>query len=493
MKMTAAICAPTSTIARLATAISPLVAALATAAAPLLPAPLHAQTTSPPEYMELARTLFEELVEINTTNTERGNNTLAAEAAARTLLAAGFPEEDVHVLVPDDAPTKGNLVARLRGRDTGLAPILLLAHIDVVEALPEDWSPDFPPFDFIERDGYFYGRGVTDDKDEAAIYTVNLRMKQEGFVPDRDIIIALTADEEGGPRNGVAFLLEEHRDLIDAAFALNEGGGGMSQDGVKLSNNVQAAEKLYLSFYFTATNPGGHSSLPVRKNAIYDLSGALLAVQNHGFPVMLNEITEEFFGRSADLVGGEMGDAMRRIVANPDDAEAARILAVEAGYNSRLRTTCVATLLEGGHAQNALPQLARANVNCRIFPGHDPADVLATLSELAAPFDVTVEPRGEVTPSPASPLTDEVLGPIERVTGEMWPGVRVLPVMSTGATDALYLRNAGIPVYGVSGLFGDMDDVRAHGRDERIRIESFFEGQEFLYRLVKALSGGGVT
>ena len=469
-------------------------AVLAIGAMHLTPAPLAAQNTSPPEYMELARSLLEELVEINTTNTERGDNTIAARAAARVLLDAGFPEEDVHVLVPDDAPTKGNLVARLRGRDTGLEPILLLAHIDVVEALPEDWSADLPPFELIERDGYFYGRGVTDDKDEAAIYTANLiRMKQEGFVPDRDIIVALTADEEGGPRNGVAYLLEEHRELIDAAYALNEGGGGMSQNGQRLSNNVQAAEKLYLSFFFTATNPGGHSSLPVHKNAIYDLSNALLAVQNHDFPVMLNETTEEFFGRSADLVGGEMGEAMRRIVADPGDDEAAGVLSVEAGYNSRLRTTCVATLLEGGHAQNALPQLARANVNCRIFPGHDPADVQASLAELAAPFDVTIDPRGNVTPSPPSPLTDDVLGPIERITTEMWPGVRVLPVMSTGATDGLYLRNAGIPVYGVSGLFGDMDDVRAHGRDERIGVESFFEGQEFLYRLVKALSGGGVA
>ena len=469
-------------------------AVLAIGAMHLAPPPLAAQNTSPPEYMELARSLLEQLIEINTTDTERGDNTIAARAAARVLLDAGFPEEDVHVLVPDDAPTKGNLVARLRGRDTGLEPILLLAHIDVVEALPEDWSADLPPFELIERDGYFYGRGVTDDKDEAAIYTANLiRMKQEGFVPDRDIIVALTADEEGGPRNGVAYLLEEHRELINAAYALNEGGGGMSQNGQRLSNNVQAAEKLYLSFFFTATNPGGHSSLPVHKNAIYDLSNALLAVQNHDFPVMLNETTEEFFGRSADLVGGEMGEAMRRIVADPGDDEAAGVLSVEAGYNSRLRTTCVATLLEGGHAQNALPQLARANVNCRIFPGHDPADVQASLAELAAPFDVTIEPRGNVTPSPPSPLTDDVLGPIERITTEMWPGVRVLPVMSTGATDGLYLRNAGIPVYGVSGLFGDMDDVRAHGRDERIGVESFFEGQEFLYRLVKALSGGGVA
>ncbi len=475
-----------------------LVAFAASLALPALsastPVPASAQNTSPPEYMEVARSLLEELVEINTTDTERGDNTRAAEAAARALLDAGFPEEDVRVLVPDDAPTKGNLVARLRGRDTGLAPILLLAHIDVVEALPEDWSPDLPPFEFVERDGYFYGRGVMDDKDEAAIHIANLvRMKREGFVPDRDIVVALTADEEGGPRNGVAYLLEEHRALVDAAYALNEGGGGMSRDGQRLSNNVQAAEKLYLSFFLTATNPGGHSSLPVRKNAIYDLSNALLAVQDHDFPVMFNEITEEFFSRSANLVGGGTGEAMRRLLENPRDAEAARALAAEPGYNSRLRTTCVATLLEGGHAQNALPQLARANVNCRIFPGHDPADVHATLTELAAPFDVAVEPRGTPTPSPPSPLTNEVLGPIERITGEMWPGVPVLPVMSTGATDALYLRNAGIPVYGVSGVFGDADDVRAHGRDERIGVESFFEGQEFLYRLVKALSGGGVA
>ena len=456
--------------------------------------PASAQTTPPQEYMDLARRLFAELIEINTTDSERGDNTVAAQAMADALLEAGFPEEDVQVLVPSDAPTKGNLVARYRGRDSSLKPILLLAHIDVVEALPEDWSPDLSPFEFLERDDYYYGRGVTDNKDEAAIYTANfIRMRREGFVPDRDIVLALTADEEGGPHNGVEFLLAEHRDLIDAAYALNEGGGGMERDGRKISNNVQAAEKKFLSFYFTATNPGGHSSLPVDKNAIYELSQALLAVRAYAFPVMLHEVTEEFFRGSADLVGGEMGEAMRRIVANPDDSQAAATLSVDAGYNSRLRTTCVATLLEGGHAQNALPQMARANVNCRIFPTHDPAEVEAKLQELARPFGVAVEPRGTATPSPPSPLTDEVLGPIERITEQMWPGVKVLPVMSTGATDGLYLRRAGIPTYGVSGLFGDMDDTRAHGRDERISIQNFYEGQEFLYRLVKALTGGGIA
>ena len=449
-----------------------------------------AQTTSPGEDMQRARSILAELVEVNTTDSERGDTTAAARALERRLLDAGFPETDVQVVVPDDAPTKGNLVARYRGRDPGLKPILLLAHIDVVEALPGDWSVDLNPFEFLERGGYYYGRGVTDDKDEAAIYAANfIRMRREGFVPDRDIVVALTADEEGGSRNGVQFLLGEHRDLIDAAFALNEGGGGMERDGRKVSNNVQAGEKKFLSFYFTATNPGGHSSLPVKKNAIYDLSQALLAVQDYEFPVMLNEVTEAFFGGSADLVDSAMGEAMRRIVADPDDRAAAATLSEDPGYNSRLRTTCVATLLEGGHAQNALPQTAQANVNCRILPDHDPDDVRASLQTLAAPFDVEVTARGTATPSPPSPLTAEVLEPIARITEEMWPGVPVLPVMSTGATDGLYLRREGITVYGVSGIFGDMDDVRAHGQDERIKIEHFYEGQEFLYRLVKALAG----
>ncbi len=373
-------------------------AVMAVAAMVILPVAAAAQTLPPQADMDLARSIFAELIEINTTNTQLGNNTTAARALARRLLDAGFPAEDVHVLVPDDAPTKGNLVARYRGRDSSLKPILLLAHIDVVQALPEDWSPDLDPFSFLERDGFYYGRGVTDDKDEAAIYTANfIRMRREGFVPDRDIVVALTADEEGGPRNGVAFLLAEHRDLIDAAYALNEGGGGMEKNGRKISNNVQAAEKKFQSFTFRATNPGGHSSLPVRKNAIYDLSAALLAVQNHDFPVMLNEVTEAFFSGSAEIVGGEMGDAMRRIVANPRDATAARTLSVEPGYNSRLRTTCVATLLSGGHAGNALPQLAEATVNCRIFPSHEPSEVHASLQELAAPFDVEVIPQPTVT------------------------------------------------------------------------------------------------
>jgi len=298
-----------------------LVALLMTAGAA---APALGQAMPPQEYRDLARSIFAELIEINTTNS-RGDNTAAARAMARRLLDAGFPESDVHVLVPADAPTKGNLVARYPGRDRSAPAVLLLAHIDVVEANPEDWSPDIDPFSFLEREGFYYGRGVTDDKDEAAIYTANLiRMKREGFVPDRDVVVALTADEEGGPRNGVEFLLGEHRDVLGSvAYALNEGGGGMEKDGRKISNNVQASEKVFVSFQLEATNPGGHSSLPVKKNAIYDLSRALLAVQEHDFPVMLNPVTEAFFSRSADLVGGEMGRAMSRVVANPGDAAAA--------------------------------------------------------------------------------------------------------------------------------------------------------------------------
>jgi len=336
----------------------------------------HAQTVPPQEFLDLARSILQELIEINTVNSELGNNTAAAQAAERWLLAEGFPREDVHVLIPSDQPTKGNLVARYRGRDTGKKPILLLAHIDVVEALPEDWSAEFDPFTFTERDGFYYGRGVSDDKNEAAIHIANLiRMKREGYEPDRDIIVALTADEEGGPANGVAFLIREHRDLIDAEFALNEGGGGVEKDGRKISNNVQLSEKKFVSYTFEATNPGGHSSLPVRKNAIYDLAGALLAVQDYQMPVMLNEVTRAFFSQTGTIVGGRMGDALARVVANPDDAEAVTYASQETAYNARLRTTCVATLLQGGHASNALPQSASATVNCRLLPDHSAADV----------------------------------------------------------------------------------------------------------------------
>ena len=435
-------------------------------------------------HQQLARDLLKELVEIDTTHST-GNTTLAAEAMAAHLLAAGFPEEDVQVLGP--TPEKGNLVARFRGRAVEREPILLLAHLDVVEADPADWTLD--PFTFVEQDGYYYGRGTLDDKDEAAIHVANLiRLKREGFQPDRDIIVALTADEEGGTDNGVQWLLAHHRALIDAEYALNEGGGGALQDGERISNAVQASEKVYQSFVLEVTNPGGHSSLPVRENAIYRLADALAKVRDHEFPVSLNEVTRVYFERSAEIEGGALADAMRGVLADPPDAGAVAHLASIPFYNSRLRTTCVATLLAGGHAENALPQRARATVNCRVLPGEPIDRVQAALKAAIADEQVSVSRVAEATPSPPSPLTPEVLEPIERITGELWPGVAVLPTMSTGATDGLFLRNAGIPVYGVSGIFVDIGDNRAHGQNERILIRSFLEGQEFLYRLTKALS-----
>jgi acetylornithine deacetylase/succinyl-diaminopimelate desuccinylase-like protein len=399
--------------------------------------------------------LLKELIEINTTDSV-GDNTAAAQAMADRLLAAGFPPEDVQVLAPVER--KGNLVARYRGRESGRKPLLLLAHIDVVEADPADWT--LPPFTFIEQDGYYYGRGTTDDKDEAAIHIANLiRMKEEGFQPDRDIIVALTADEEGGPHNGVQWLLENHRELIDAEYALNEGGQGSLRDGRRISNDVQASEKVYQTFVLEVTNPGGHSSLPVKDNAIYHLADALVRIRNHDFPVSLNEVTQVFFERTAQIADGEIAEAMRGVMQSPPDAAAIAYLADRPFYNSRLRTTCVATRLDAGHADNALPQRALATVNCRVLPGESIDSVQNALE--------TVIGNDQVS--------------ISRV-------VPVIPTMSTGATDGLYLRNAGIPVYGVSGLFRDVDDNRSHGQNERILIESFFDGQEFLYRLTTTLS-----
>ncbi len=430
----------------------------------------------------LAREIFEELIEINTTDSI-GDNTKAAEAMARRLLDAGFPEDDVRVVEPH--PRKGNLVARLRGSGNR-QPILLLAHIDVVEALPSDWS--FDPFTFLEKDGYFYGRGTSDDKAMAAIWIANLiRMKREGYRPDRDLIVALTADEEGGSHNGVQFLLANHRDLIEAAYALNEGGGGQMKEGRKLSNSVQLSEKLFQSFALEAVNPGGHSSRPRKDNAIYQLSEALVRISRHEFPVELDEITSAYFEKMSAIEKGETSRDMLAVARRSDSGAAAR-LSASPYYNAVLRTTCVATELAGGHAENALPQTARATVNCRIFPGKDPKDVQRVLQEVVADEAIRLSPIQPASPSLPSPLLPEVMGPIERITEEMWPGVPVVPTMSTGATDGLFLRNAGIPTYGVSGIFGDVDDARAHGKDERLLVSSFYEGREFLYRLVVALS-----
>jgi len=433
-----------------------------------------------------AREIFKQLIEINTTDTPGGNVTRAAEAMAARLKAAGFADADVQVLGPD--PRKGNLVARLRG--TGAKrPLLLLAHLDVVEAKREDWS--FDPFVFREQDGYFYGRGTSDDKSMAAHFVANLiRLKAEGFRPERDLILALTADEEGGDFNGVDWLIKNHRNLIDAEFSINEGGGGTMRGGKYLTNEIQASEKVFQDFRLEVTNSGGHSSLPVNDNAIYHLAEGLARLAKFDFPVELNEVTRGYFERSATVqTDSKMAADMRAVAKTPPDlAAAARLSASLPYYNAQMRTTCVATRLNGGHANNALPQLAGANVNCRILPGVSPAAVKDKLVEVLADPKIKVSFVGEATPSKPSPLRPDVIGAVESLTKEMFPGVIVVPVMSTGATDGLYLRNGEIPTYGVDGSFGDIDDVRAHGRDERIGVKQFYEGLEFQYRLIKALA-----
>jgi acetylornithine deacetylase/succinyl-diaminopimelate desuccinylase-like protein len=438
-------------------------------------------------HQQLARDIYKQLIEINTTNSV-GNTTEAAEAMAARFRSAGVPPADIFVGGPQ--PRKGNLVVRIRGRSTSLKPILLLAHLDVVEAKKEDWSNDLDPFKFTEKDGYYYGRGTSDDKAMAAIFVANLlRMKQQAMVPERDIVLALTADEEGGDDNGVEWLLKNQRALVDAEFGLNEGGGGQAKAGRRIANRVQASEKVYVDYTLEVTNPGGHSSQPQKENAIYQLAGAIARIGQHTFPAKLNEVTRTYFERMAGIEQGQTAADFKAIAqTTPDAASLARLSAVPY-YNALLRTTCVATMVSAGHAPNALPQRATANVNCRILPTDDAAEVQRTLERVINDPSVRVTPVDAPKPSPPSPLKPEIMEPISRITQEMWPGVAVVPVMSTGATDGLYFRQAGIPIYGVSGLFGDMDDVRAHGRDERMGVKEFYDGQEFLWWLVNALSG----
>ena len=438
---------------------------------------------------KLAFDVYKELVEINTV-TATGDTAKAAEAMGARLRAAGFAEDDVHVFSP--APHKGNLVARLRG--TGARkPILLVAHIDVVPASREDWSMD--PFKLIEQDGFFYGRGSGDDKYMAASFIANLiRYKQEGYKPERDIIVALETDEEILDHDalGIRWLLKNHRDLIDAEFALNEGGGVGLKDGKPIRNSVQTSEKVSLSYALTVKNKGGHSALPVRDNAIYRLAAGLTRLAAFSFPVNLNETTRAYFERTAQMEGGPLADDLRAVLSGQTDPASAPVMRLSANpaYNAQLRTTCVATMLEGGSAVNALPQLATAKVNCRIMPGEPVDDVKATLERVLADDQIVVTQIDQPTLSVPSALSDNIMGPITKLSAEFWPGAVVLPIMSAGATDGSHLRNAGIPTYGHSGLAGDVREFRAHGQDERILVKSFFEGDEYLYRLVKALSGG---
>jgi acetylornithine deacetylase/succinyl-diaminopimelate desuccinylase-like protein len=455
----------------------------------LLLALLLAQASpSDPENL-LVRDLLRELIEINTTHSA-GSTGKAAEAMATRLRAAGFAPSDVQVLGPNF--DHANLVARLRG-DGRRKPILLIAHLDVVEARKEDWTAD--PFQFVEKDGYFYGRGTMDIKSGDAILVAEfIRWKREGFRPDRDLILALTANEEGGDmeENGVHWLLKNHRDVIDAAYSLNVDGGNLeTKQGKKLLNELQYAEKGFLSFVLEVKNKGGHSSLPEKENAIYRLSRGLVHLSEFDFPVILDAGTRAFFEAMAVRQEPEVAQAINRMLStNPPDETAVAWLSKAPDWNAALRTTCVATMLAGGHAENALPQSAKATVNCRILPSQAPADVEHTLRRVLSDDQISmtpIEPISQVQ-SPPSPLLPEVVAAAREATSALWPGVPVVPFMSQGGTDGTHLRRAGIPTYGISGIADDYDDIRAHGKDERIAATALYEGREFMYRLVKDLS-----
>ncbi len=443
---------------------------------------------------QLSREIFQQLIEINTTDSV-GNVTTAAEAMAQRFRDAGFPESDIQVLGPNDR--KKNLVVRLHGSGAK-RPVLLIGHLDVVEARRQDWTTD--PFQFVEKDGYFYGRGTQDMKsDDAVDVTTLIRLKQEGYKPDRDIILALTADEEGGKSNGVDWLLRNHRDLIDAEFVLNADGGGVDTvNGRPLALTVDAAEKLYGDYLLEVTNSGGHSSLPVPDNAIYRLADGLTRLQNYQFPFELNAVTRAFFERMARVETGQTAADMKAIVNSPPNQAAIRRLSANPIYNSTMRTTCVATRLEAGHANNALPQRATANINCRILPEHSREEIRQELIKVLSDSKITVRYVGndgavmdkapEQTSLPPVVLRPEVMKPLDRVTAQMWPGVPVVPSMATGASDGVYTNAAGMPTYGFSGIAIDIDDVRAHGRDERLRVKSFYDGVDFYYRYLKELT-----
>jgi acetylornithine deacetylase/succinyl-diaminopimelate desuccinylase-like protein len=443
----------------------------------------NAQTPLTPVERTLAREILEELIEIPTT--EADGTSRAVEAVARRLIAAGFPKEDVRTL--GASPTAANLVARFRGRDPAARAVLLMAHIDVVPARREDWSTD--PWTLIERDGWFYGRGTNDNKAGAAMLVANfIRLRREGWQPDRDLIILLTADEETTQRS-IQWLLAEHRPLVDAELALNtDGGGVITKAGRPVFFDVQVSEKIYADYQLEVTDPGGHSSLVRPDNPIYVLAAALGRISEHQFPLHVTDATRIFLERSALTESGQTAIDLRAVSAVPPDPAAASRLSQSPFYNARLRTTCVATRVDAGHANNALPQVARAVINCRILPGLPGADVEAVLRRLAGErVKLTVlEPPVN---SPPSPVTQPLLGPLERLVAQHWPGIPVIPTMIAGATDGMYTRNAGIPTYGLSGLNEDPEDVRSHGKDERVGVESFYKATQFWFELAKTFGG----
>jgi acetylornithine deacetylase/succinyl-diaminopimelate desuccinylase-like protein len=436
------------------------------------------------------RALYKELVEINTTLSV-GSCTKASEAMAARLKTAGFADGDIRIIAPKERPQDGNLVAYLNGTDASLKPVLLLAHIDVVEADRDDWERD--PFKLVEENGFFYARGSSDDKAMAAVFTDSLiRFKKEGYRPKRGIKLALTCGEESpNVFNGVKYLLENHRDLIDAEFALNEGGGGRYDQttGIYKYVAVLAAEKVYQDFTLTTMNPGGHSSRPMPENAIYQLTHALAKIEKHSFPIEFSETGRAYFEKFGVVEGGAKGADM--IAAAKGDAAAAQRLLADPSLNAILKTNCVATQINGGHAPNALPQRATANVNCRIYPGHKQEEILAELVRVVNDPGVKVEFQSKPeTPGAPPPLSTLVMKPIERLAKDMFPGVAVIPTMNSGATDCRFFTPAGIPCYGVSGMLSDGATTNAHGLNERMRVQTLLEGREFLHRLTQMYAGG---
>jgi acetylornithine deacetylase/succinyl-diaminopimelate desuccinylase-like protein len=435
------------------------------------------------------REIYQELVETNTTNSI-GSCTVAANKMAKRLKAAGYTDAQMQLIVPPGGPKKGNLVARLKG-DGSKKPLLLLAHIDVVEAKREDWTRD--PFKLIEEDGMFYARGASDDKAMAAAFVANMiRYKKEKLALKRDVILALTCDEELVPSefDGAEYLLNHHRPLIDAEIALNEGGGGLlDKDGKPVRHGIQAGEKVYQSFQLEVTNPGGHSSAPYRDNAIYHLADGLSRLGQFAFPFKLSPVTRAYYERMATLEKGQVAADMKAILGDPPDAAALeRLYAVSPVHNSTVRTTCVATKVDAGHADNALPQRARAAVNCRILPGEPVDEVQATLQRVVADDKIKITRIGAGVISPIPPLTPTLMKAVEEISNDMWPGVPVIPTMSTGGTDGRFLNSAGIWTYGISGLFHGPEGSGAHGLNEHIRVKSLYDGQEYLYRLGKRLA-----
>jgi acetylornithine deacetylase/succinyl-diaminopimelate desuccinylase-like protein len=432
------------------------------------------------------REIYQELVETNTT-LSAGSCTEAAEKMAARLRKAGYPDSDLHLFATPEHPKEGGLVAILPGTDPKARAILLLAHIDVVEAKREDWERD--PFKLVEENGYFYARGSLDDKSMAATWVDTLiRLRSERTKPRRTVKMALTCGEEtSGAFNGAEYLVKEKRDLIDAAFALNEGAWGMlDASGKRVMMGIQAGEKTSQNFRLEVTNPGGHSSRPVKNNAIYHLAAALTRIEHYDFPIKLNDTTRTYFARMSSIVGGETGAAMTKLVADPTDAAAVAKVTDDPTFNGMLHTTCVATMLDAGHATNALPQRARANVNCRIYPDESADSVEQVLQKVVADPEVkvsTLETRGP--PSVVPPLTREIMGPIEKVSARFYPNVPVIPLLQPGATDGQFLSTSGIPTYGVNGLFMDPDLGFIHGLNERVRVQSLYDGRDFLYELVK--------